>query len=393
MTARNPSTAFLPLIGEQLQSRLVEFVRLARSNGFCAGVAEEIDAQRIALFCNVLNITRLHWGLRSLLCSNQDDWERFNELFDAYWRPGKVRSQYQPVSGALTPGNTAKSRGRQPVDKVNEVDLGGESDLRDAGKNGTRGGAGYHENLLRMDFRFISDDSQMRAFERLAERLARKMHRRFKRREKIHQQGRRIHLRRTLRNSLRFGGMPMELAYNRKYKRQPRLLLIVDVSRSMSMYSSVFLRFAQGMINAFSDADAFAYHTRLVHISHAMRQTDYVKLQHSLALISQGWSGGTRIGECLRDFNQNYGRRLNSHTVVVMLSDGLDTGPAGQLAQELAKIKQRCRKLVWLNPLLGRPGYETKTAGMLAALPFVDLLAPAHNLQSLAALETALINL
>lgn len=395
MTVVTWQTETNPGLATMLQSRLVEFVRLARENGFCVGIAEEIDAQRVALLCGVLNATRLRWGLRSLLCSDQDDWERFDELFDAYWRPGNVDSHYQPMTGAPVEQSrdTLKSDGKKHAGAANEADQGGEGNSQDASEEGTREGASHHENLLTADFQFLADSRQMRLVERLVERLARKMRRRLKRREKVQQQGRRIHLRRTVRNSLRFGGMPLQLAYRQRSKRQPRLLLLVDVSRSMSMYSSVFLRFARGIVNAFSDADAFAYHTRLVHISHAMRQTDNVKLQHSLALISQGWSGGTRIGDCLERFNREYGRLVNSHSVVVIVSDGLDTGKSEHLAQQLARIKQHCRKLVWLNPLLGREGYEPRTASMLAALPFLDLFAPAHNLQSLIALEPALINL
>ncbi|MGD8958136.1 MAG: VWA domain-containing protein, partial [Chromatiaceae bacterium] len=189
------------------------------------------------------------------------------------------------------------------------------------------------------------------------------------------------------------GGIPMELVYRRRCRRQPRLILIVDVSRSMSLYSQVFLRFARGVVNAFRDASAFAYHTRLVPVTEALRQTDLMRMRSSLALISQGWSGGTRIGECLQQFNDDYARLLNSRSVVIIVSDGLDTGEPAALAAELARIQQRCRKLVWLNPLLGREGYEPRTRGMLAALPYIDLFAPAHNLQSLQALEPVLSGL
>ena len=116
-------------------------------------------------------------------------------------------------------------------------------------------------------------------------------------------------------------------------------------------------------------------------------------MRSSLALISQGWSGGTRIGECLAQFNDDYARLLNSRSVVIIVSDGLDTGEPTALAHELARIQRRCRKLIWLNPLLGREGYEPRTRGMLAALPHIDLFAPAHNLQSLQALEPVLSGL
>jgi uncharacterized protein with von Willebrand factor type A (vWA) domain len=187
--------------------------------------------------------------------------------------------------------------------------------------------------------------------------------------------------------------MPLQLAYRRRCRRQPRLILIVDVSRSMSLYSTVFLRFARGIVNAFRDAAAFAYHTRLVPITDALRQSDQARMRESLTLISQGWSGGTRIGECLGSFNDQYARLLNSRSLVVIVSDGLDTGEPERLVEELVRIKARCRKLIWLNPLLGRSGYEPRTRGMQAALPQLDLFAPAHNLQSLQALEPVLTGL
>jgi len=116
-------------------------------------------------------------------------------------------------------------------------------------------------------------------------------------------------------------------------------------------------------------------------------------VRESLALISLGWSGGTRIGESLQRFAQDYATRMNSRTVFIIVSDGLDTGEPALLARQLANIQRHCRKVVWLNPLLGREGYEPKTGAMLAALPHIDVFAPAHNLQSLLALEPLLSSL
>ncbi len=385
-----------PPIGSFLQARLLEFVHLAREKGFCVGISEEIDAQRIALMCGIMHPRRLRWGLRSLLSSDQDDWERFDELFDAYWKPRHLKTSSQategmPVSRDNSPsGNRYYSRegASLDVDSREKDDKG-----QNASDEGTRKGASAQENLLQTDFQFIRDKGQMRLVEALVEQLARKMRRKLIRREKIQTQGRRIDLRRTLRKSLRYGGTPLDLAFRQRNKLRPRLLLLVDVSRSMSMYSYVFLRFARGIVNAFSDAEAFAYHTKLVNITQAMRQPDFIKREHRLAMISQGWAGGTRIAESLDSFNQDYGNRLSNRSVVIIVSDGLDTDKPERILPQLEKIKKRCRKLVWLNPLLGREGYAPKTGSMMAALPFIDLFVPAHNLSSLIKLEPALINL
>jgi uncharacterized protein with von Willebrand factor type A (vWA) domain len=380
-------------LSASIQARLVEFVRLARANGFQAGVKESIDAQRIARCCGVTDPQRLRWGLRSLLCSGQDDWERFTELFDGYWRPGNLKARYQPMAGAPATkqaGAHGPGGGQGSCADADQLQTGqGE----EAGSSGTRNGASYRESLAHTDFRFLGDAGSMREAEWLVERLVKRMRRRMVRRQRVQRQGRRIHLRRTVRNSLRYGGTPLQLAFRHRNRRQPRLILMTDVSRSMSLYSYVFLRFARGIVNAFRDADAFACHTGLVHITDALRQPDLARVRESLGLISLGWSGGTRIGESLQRFEQDYAARMNSRTVFIIVSDGLDTGEPELLARQLANIRRRCRKVVWLNPLLGREGYEPKTGAMLAALPHLDVFAPAHNVQSLLALEPILTSL
>lgn len=374
-----------------VQGRLVEFVRLVRANDFPVGVAEEVDAQRVALCCGVSSPGRLRWGLKSLLCSDRDDWERFDGLFDAYWLPPNARSLVETVGAGVgrearrTPGPAGGEAG--PPDRTED------GDGADAGRGGARGGASLRETLETADFGSLTDGGQMREMERLVESLARRMRRRLTRRDRVRGRGNRVHLRATVRNSLPFGGTPLKLAFREQRRREPRLILITDVSRSMAMYSFLFLRFARGIVGAFRDADAFAVHTRLVHITDALRRPDTDRAAHSLTLISRGWSGGTRLGESLAIFNREYGRLLNSRTVLILVSDGLDTGEPSELARELAVIRGRCRRVVWLNPLLGRPGYEPRTGAMLAALPHIDLFAPAHNLASLAALEPALTGL
>ena len=374
-----------------LQARLVEFVRLARSNDFPVGVGEVLDAQRVAACCGIEQAERLHWGLRSLLCAGKQDWERFDALFNAFWTPANASSRVRAEGNALD--RAARRESGSGNHSIGLPDQAGPGDAGDAGSDGTRGGASQFEALECADFGSLADTDQMRAMERLVEALARRMRRRLVRRERHQARTGRLHLRHTIRASLPYGGTPLRLAYRKRRRRQPRLLLITDVSRSMSMYSFLFLRFTRGIVTAFQDADAFAIHTRLVHITDALRRPDHRRVVQSMALISQGWSGGTRLGESLQAFNRDYHRLLNSKTIVIIISDGLDTGEPDQLGAAVQTLRNRIRKLVWLNPLLGRPGYEPRTGGMLAALPFIDLFAPAHNLNSLAALEPALVEL
>ena len=154
------------------------------------------------------------------------------------------------------------------------------------------------------------------------------------------------------------------------------------------------MRFLKSILDSFREADAFVFHTRLVHIGPALGERNTERAIERLALMAQGWSGGTRIGESLATFNRSYAASvLNRRSVVVIVSDGYDTGPPEQLAAELAALRRRARRVVWLNPMLGWQGYQPVARGMAAALPHVDLFAPAHNLESLAALEPYLARL
>ena len=380
-------------IGATLTARVLEFVRLVRGNGCQVGIGETLDALRVAE-AGGLEQRRLHWGLRALLCGNAAEWRRFDQLFDAYWRAGSDRRglRVQPATGSQLGGKDGRRRAAD-LGAAAETDQAQAGEDGDAGAGGTRGGASVRVSTARSDFRFLSAPEEREKMEQLVQGLALRMRRNLRRRRRLTDHGRRLHLRHTLRHSLRYGGTPIDPVYSERRRRQPRLILLLDVSRSMSLYSYFFLRFARGVIGAFRDAHAYAYHTHLVPIGDALRERDTDKLKDKLALISLGWAGGTRIGESLQAFNQKHARKLLSRrAVVIVLSDGLDTGPPALLAEQLRFIKQRARKLIWLNPLLGREGYEPLAGGMAAALPLLDIFAPAHNLETLAALESRLVN-
>jgi len=392
----NPPTR-LDEPGDMLVIRILEFVRFVRENDFQIGVQEELDALTVAKHCNIMNLKRLHWGLRSLLCSNDSEWKRFDKLFNLYWLQHLKRTNQ--VQGSTSDGklskhtatqNSADSREIKGVDRARQAEEGDES----IGRGGTRSGASQRETHLQTDFRFLTDKEQMHLMEQLVESLARRMRRRLTRRYRNLRRGQRIDFRRTIRNSMSRGGIPLELVFRQRQRRLPRLVLLLDVSRSMSFYSYLLLRFARGIVGAFKDADAFIFHTHLVHVTDALHEKNINKVSKRLAVLSAGWAGGTRIGECLKTFNQDYARRiLTSQSIVMIFSDGLDTGTLEIFSEQMVSIKRRARKIVWLNPLLGRNGYEPRAQCMQAALPLLDLFAPAHNLESLLALESHLVKL
>jgi uncharacterized protein with von Willebrand factor type A (vWA) domain len=253
---------------------------------------------------------------------------------------------------------------------------------------GRRGGASAHEALATKDLRKLGGPQEMAAAIALAERLARRMRARLTRRDRLRARGRRLDLRATIRRSIGHGGEPFDLAFRRRKPKPLRLVVLLDASGSMELYTSFFVRFLHAISLSFRQSEAFLFHTRLAHVSSALRERDPTRALDRLALMAQGIGGGTKIGESLAAFNRWHARRvIHSRTCVMILSDGYDTGEPALLDAAMRAIRRRCRRIVWLNPLVGWEGYEPSARGMQAALPHVDLFASAHNIDSLAALE------
>ena len=256
-----------------------------------------------------------------------------------------------------------------------------------AGEGQAVSGASAQRRIQKTDFSNVSQDD-LAALEEISSRLFRRMSLRLSRRIKIRELADRVDLRRTIRRSIPHGGDPIVLAFRGKKFQQHRLLIFLDVSGSMNSYSLFLVRFAYALQKYFKRVDTFVFSTDVVEISEVLRTRDLPKALHGLSQKAAGWAGGTRIGESLKEFNQRYGRKLLSrNTVFIILSDGWDTGEPAMLAEQLRSIRHRVKELIWLNPLLGLEEYEPVTRGIVAALPYVDVFAPAHNLESLLELE------
>ena len=198
-------------------------------------------------------------------------------------------------------------------------------------------------------------------------------------------------LRRTIRHALPRGGEPIDLFRRSKPKRPVNIVIFLDVSGSMKHYSRFFLQFVKGLVCSWLHTDAFIVHTKLVRVTDAVRDNNSARAMTRLALMAEGFGGGTRLGESLATFNRQHAKKsVNSRTVAIVVSDGYDTGSPEALADELARMKKRVRKLVWLNPLLGWENYQPVTAAMQAARPHIDHFAAANTLESLTRLEPQL---
>jgi uncharacterized protein with von Willebrand factor type A (vWA) domain len=378
--------------GRMLARRIVGFVRVLRDNGFPVGLRETIDGLRVARQADLAQREPLRWALRSLLCASRTDWRRFDEVFDLYWRGhGQLRAAQVSAGGSRSRTPEGADAGTQTGPMLG-ADHG--PDAQTEGGESRRGGASSAESLATTDLRHINDPDDLARIGDLTERLAARMKYRLTRRERQRRRGRRLDLRRVIHRSIRFGGTPMQLAYRLRWPKPLRLVVILDASGSMSLYSTFFVRFIRGVLDHFRQAEAFVFHTRLIHISAALRERDTEKALERMALMAAGWAGGTRIGDSLATFNRNYAASvINGRTVVMIVSDGYDTGAPEVLGTEMARLKRRAKRIVWLNPMIGWRDYTPAAQGMAAALPHVDLFAPAHNLESLAALEPYLAKL
>jgi uncharacterized protein len=386
--------------GEKMLLRLAGFTATLRDNGFAVGLAEAGDSARILASPLAVRPTLLGQAFRALFCSDADEWKKFDDVFSAYWLNHGVK-RVTKLSGSAPKGPRTLRQladSRTPKGEPQAADApqrqGDDAEKNPADRSGKREGASRAELLARTDFRHIADPEALAAAHDAAARMAKILRTRLTRRTRAHKSGRRLDLRRTIRHSISRGGTPLDLVWRRRRERPLKLVVLLDVSGSMSLYTAVFTRFIHGTMQSFHAADAFLFHTRLVQISGAMRDRNPQRAIDRLSLLAEGVGGGTRIGDCLARFNKFHARRvLTSGAVLMIVSDGYDTGEPGVLGTAMAALRKRCRRIVWLNPMLGWDGYAPVARGMAEALPHVDLFAPAHNLASLRRLEPFLAKL
>jgi uncharacterized protein with von Willebrand factor type A (vWA) domain len=388
--------------GTYMARRLSAFMRTLRDNAFAVGLKEGADAAQVLASPLALRRDSLRSALKALVCACRSDWLKFDAVFDAFWLGRGVRLVV-PIAANTPRTKRAEQRhlpGReleqrfQPSLGEQVPAAGSNTEDRDASATGRMEGATRAERLAETDFRRIHDPEAIAEAHALAARLARRMRTRLSRRERARLKGRRLDLRRTIRRNVAHGGVPLELVWRRRKRKPLRLVVLLDTSGSMSLYTSVFVRFIHGVLDHFHEAEAFLFHTRLVHVSAALRERDAGRALDRLSLLAQGVGGGTRIGESLATFNRWHAKSvIHSRTCVMIVSDGYDTGTPEAIADEMRRLTRRAKRIVWLNPMIGWDGYAPSARGMQAALPFVDLFAPAHNLKSLAALEPYLARL
>lgn len=356
-----------------------------RERGLSGGVKETLECLKAAKTVGMADRETLKLALKAVLCSSKDDWDLFDSLFEEFWQM-QARRRDEAADSAKQPNQPTDEWGR-PQTGVFEL-LGAASAAGDSDDRGRAvTGATAVDRLRRVDFSQIPR-GDLPELERISLRLLKRMSLRLSRRLKTMQPRGPVDLRRTIRQSISRGGDPVCL--NRKGRRRQRakLVLLLDVSGSMNAYSLFLVRFAYALQKHFRRVHTFLFSTQLMEITSLLRTRDLPEALVALSHEPAGWSGGTKIGESLGFFNHLYGRKLLSRdTLVMILSDGWDTGDPEVVARELNTMRRQSRQIVWLNPLLGMEDYQPLTRGMAAALPFIDVFAAAHNLESLLELE------
>jgi uncharacterized protein with von Willebrand factor type A (vWA) domain len=340
--------------------RLIAFCRLLREQGLRVTPGHTLAAVAAVRLVDVGDREDFRLALRAVLVSGQSELQAFDAAFRGFWE------------GAF---------GSRPGE-ASEVEVVAASDAA--------GQYSAFEALAGRDFADFVEDGDRAALENALRRIARKLAARRSRRLRPARRGGRVDPRRTFRRSLRFGGTALELARRKRRIQKTRLVLICDVSRSMDQYSRFLLQFVHAFQRALGRVESFVFGTRLTRVTRYFRTSSVALAVERISGEVPDWSGGTRIGASLQAFNRDFRWTVDGSTTVVVLSDGLDTGNLDMLTSEVAALRRRARRLIWLNPLLGASSGRGLGPGMQAALPHVDTFAPGHNLASLEALARSL---
>jgi uncharacterized protein len=387
-------------VSRLVSAKLAAFLKTLREAGFAVGLQEGRDAAALMAAGYAQTPGLLRVALKHLFSARKADWDRFDGLFDAFWLGKRIRSRSQTLGSAKSANSPSLKKmqdeksepvaGQTSTDQIPSGDDAGE----DRAGEGRKEGASRAENLAEIDFRKMADPEQIEQAHEVAARLAGIMRTRLTRRDLARRRGYRLDLRRTIHGNISHGGVPISLVKRQRKQKPLRLVMLLDASGSMSMYTGVFLRFIHGVLDEFRDAEAFLFHTRLAYVSDAMKEKDAGRALDRLSIMAQGAGGGTKIGESLQTFNRWHAARvLHSRSCMMIVSDGYETGDAKLLGREMAALARRCRRIVWLNPMMAWEGYAPEAAGIKAALPHIDLYAPANTLKSLTELEPYLAKL
>jgi uncharacterized protein with von Willebrand factor type A (vWA) domain len=377
-----------------LAPNLLAFVRLLRRAGMQVGPGDALGAAEALTLINLGDKASVRAALKAMLLRRHEQTEIFDAAFDLFWRDPeraaaaaafalmeaqKPEEKSKPggrrIAEAMA-GDRPKPPPQQPEEQPRQLDAAMTVSER--------------ERLQTMDFEAMSA-AEIAAAKQEIRRLVLPLDERPTRRFRTDPLGPRVDLRATLRATTRNGGDFRAILRKRRITRPPPLVAICDISGSMARYAQVLLHFLHAVTNDRERVHSFLFGTRLSNITRQLRHRDPEIAFEMVSHMVPDWSGGTRIGEALERFNQDWGRRvLGQGAVVLLITDGLDREGGRGLAEATDRLKRSCRRLIWLNPLLRYAGFQPKSQGIKAMLPHVHEFRPVHNLASLRELIEAL---
>jgi uncharacterized protein with von Willebrand factor type A (vWA) domain len=392
----------LAVDGERFTGNAVRFARALRLAGLTTDLGAAIDFARALGLVELGDREQVRSAGAAVFVRRRDDLEIYDQVFARFWRargarmPPEGRQEDAPAVADDEPAEEGAMEAepgddREAADtRTDGVPIGSEEDLGEADADAEDGPtiiseraysaseADRHRQFDRMTA------AELRDAERLIDLLMPNLEKRRTRRSELHRHGRVVAPRAMFRRSLATGGDVLDWVWRRPVRHPRALVVICDISGSMERHSRILLRFSQALAGSAVRTEAFVFGTKLTRVTRILRDRDRDRALDRVADTVTDWSGGTRIGESFREFNQRWARRvLRSSAVVVVVSDGWDRGDPALVARETARLQRSCHRLIWLNPLASTPGYQPLAGGMSAAMPFVDDFVPAGTLASL----------
>ena len=369
----------------KLAQNILLFARTLRSAGMAVGTGQVIDALQSVALTGIGSRQDFYWALRALLVKRKSDVQLFDQAFHIYFRNPRLLERMMAL---LLPSIEAPEQPRQSAPGARRlIEALGDNDdgppmegqiVVDASLSSST-----IEVLGKKDFEQMSLEEQALARRLMSSRLE-ALEKRRVRRFRASPRGHRIDLRKTIRQMQRQGGDYIPLEHKERVKRPPDLVLICDISGSMSGYSRMFLHFAFIMSRRLPVVHSFVFGTRLTNISRRLAGTDADQALADVAIDASDWDGGTRIADCLGAFNREWNRRVLSRgATVLLLTDGLERDPDSDLEAQMRRLHQSSRTLIWMNPMLRFDRFEPRASGIRRMLPHVDCFVPGHNIDSL----------
>jgi hypothetical protein len=378
-------------VTRDLVAATVDLCRALRERGVAVTPAESIDAISALEHVDLGDRVEVRRAFEIVLANRHEDVAVVGELFDALWGPRTNPEQARrDASRARVSAPPPRPPDHLPPLWSERRDRGRRSNETEEGDPVRLRTPSDRQGVRRRDLATLRSQ-ELENMLRVARRLARRLARRPSRRWKPSARGSTIDLRRTARGSLRTGGETIEIAFRERRIRKAKLTVVCDVSGSMDVYGRFVLSFLYALQSAFARVESFVFATRLHRVTDRLQGRAWKSALEQLAMGVDEWSGGTRIGANLAALSRTWPHVLDKRTIVVILSDGWDTGEPAQLGAALEEIRGKVGKVIWLNPLLGSAEYQPLARGMQAALPHVDVFAPAHDLASLERLARHLV--